>query len=45
MQKSNLRRKAAARCAELFEMCPPEVFVGLRGGYGASHERILEVIE
>src|SRR5262245_53598387 len=41
MQKLNFQRRAAARCAELFEMCPPKVSVGLRGGYGTRHENIL----
>ena len=41
MQKLNFQRRAAARCAELFEMCPPEVSVGLRGGDDARHELFL----
>ena len=41
MQKLNFRRRAAARSAELFEMCPPKVSVGLRGGDGARHEVFL----
>jgi hypothetical protein len=32
MQKLNFQRRAAARSAEPFEMCPPKVSVGLRGG-------------
>ena len=36
MQKLNFQRRAAARSAELFEMCPPKVSVGLRGG---NHNR------
>jgi hypothetical protein len=42
MQKLDFRRRAAARCAELFEICPPKVSAGLRGGYDARHEIILE---
>ena len=41
MQKLNFQRRTAARSAELFEMCPPRVSVGLRGGYEAHHEIIL----
>jgi hypothetical protein len=32
MQKLDFRRRAAVRCADLFEMCPPKVFRGFRGG-------------
>jgi hypothetical protein len=44
MQKLNFRRRAAAKCAGLFEMCPPKVSAGLRGGYDARHELILRNI-
>ena len=32
MQKLSFQRRAAARSAELFEVCLPKVSVGLRGG-------------
>ena len=38
MQKLDFQRRPAAKSAELFEMCPPKVSVGLRGGNGARHE-------
>jgi hypothetical protein len=44
MQKLNFQRRAAARSAGLFEMCPPKVSVGLRGGCDARHESIRETI-
>jgi hypothetical protein len=44
MQKLNFQRRAAASCAELFEMCPPKVSVGLRGGHDARHELFLRHI-
>jgi hypothetical protein len=42
MQKLNFQRRAAARSAELFEMCPPRVCRGPSRGYDARHEIILE---
>ena len=44
MEKLNFQRRAAAICAEVFEMCPPKVSVGLRGGSDARHESIRETI-
>jgi hypothetical protein len=41
MQKLNFQRTTAARSAELFEMCPPKVSAGLRGGYDTRHKLIL----
>jgi plastocyanin len=43
MEKLNFQSRAAARCAELFETCPPKVSAGLRGGYDARDE-FLETI-
>ena len=37
MEKLDLQRRAAARSAQLLEMCPPRVSVAFAGANGARH--------
>ena len=44
MQKLNFQRRAAARSAELFEMCPPRVFRGPSRGRMVVPRSMFETI-
>jgi hypothetical protein len=44
MQKLNFQRRAAARSAELFEMCPPKVPWAFAGANGARPRSMFETI-